>query len=142
MNKVLCAPPKENGYLPNNARFQKLEENVIFVMGSNRKGIHGAGSAKDAMTYFGAIWGIGEGLQGTTYALPTCSIPGEGLSLHDIQKHVETFKKVVANNPRLSFMVTAVGCGYAGYTDKDIAPMFKGLERCWFPESWRQYLEA
>lgn len=142
MNKVLGPPPKENGYLPNNDRYQRLEENVIFVMGSNRRGIHGAGSARDALRHFGAVWGIGEGLQGQTYALPTCDIPGEGLTLQQIQTHVETFKKVVFNNPRLSFMVTAVGCGYAGYTAVDIAPLFKGLERCWFPESWRRYIES
>lgn len=135
--------PTENGFIPDKHRYTYLDPDVIFVFGSNLQGIHGSGSARDALRYFQAVFGIGEGLQGQAYGLPTCDIPGVGLPLEDIQKRVNTFRKVVMENPRLSFIVTAVGCGYAGYSAKDIAPMFKeGFERCWFPESWRQYIEG
>lgn len=45
--------------------------NTVFVFGSNPEGRHGAGAAKVALNYFGAIYGRGEGLQGNAYAIPT-----------------------------------------------------------------------
>ena len=52
------------------------KEDEIFVFGSNLKGIHGAGAALFARTHCGAVLGQGEGLQGQSYALPTCDGPG------------------------------------------------------------------
>ena len=43
----------------------------IFVFGSNLAGRHGAGSAKEAVAKYGAIYGCGEGLQGESYGIPT-----------------------------------------------------------------------
>lgn len=47
------------------------DTNTIFVFGSNPEGRHGAGAAKVAREKFGAVYGQGEGLQGSSYALPT-----------------------------------------------------------------------
>ena len=47
-----------------------LTSNQIFVFGSNPEGGHGAGSAKQALQ-FGATYGKGRGLSGSTYALIT-----------------------------------------------------------------------
>lgn len=47
------------------------DANTIFVFGSNLKGIHGAGAARTAKNSFGAKDGVGEGLTGDAYALPT-----------------------------------------------------------------------
>jgi hypothetical protein len=139
MNKRLLGPPDPDGsFYDDNERY-RLEPNVIFVFGSNLKGIHGAGAAKSAMDEFSAIWGQAEGLQGQAYALPTCSVPGRGLHLGEIKMYVERFNQIVDTHPELHFFVTAIACGYAGYSAKDIAPMFRGIQRCWFPWSWRQH---
>ena len=60
------------------------EENTIFVFGSNPTGYHGAGAAKDAANRFGAIYGQGEGLQGSAYALPTKRIDKKPEGITDI----------------------------------------------------------
>ena len=49
----------------------KPEHNTIFVFGSNPEGIHGGGAAKVAHENFGAIYGMGEWIQGSSYAIPT-----------------------------------------------------------------------
>lgn len=103
----------------------KLKPNEVFVFGSNIMGRHGKGAAKDAMK-FGAKYGKGEGLHGQTYALPT---KGEdlrkSLSLEEIEKSIDKFKECVEKNKGKKFLVTPVGCGLAGYDEKDIAPLFK-----------------
>lgn len=96
-----------------------LEPHQIFVFGSNREGKHIGGAAKVAFEHFGAIWGQGEGLQGQSYALPTM-----GLSLDEIQKHIETFLHCAYAHPELEFLVTRIGCGIAGFKERDIAPLF------------------
>ena len=102
-----------------------LGRNGIFVFGSNLSGIHGKGAAKTAKKW-GAKNGIGEGLQGSTYALPTVKEKIRGpLSLTQIQKHVDTFIKFAKDCMIYQFYVTEIGCNLAGYTPKDIAPLFK-----------------
>lgn len=44
---------------------------TVFVFGSNPEGVHGAGAAKTARDMFGAQTGVGEGMTGSAYALPT-----------------------------------------------------------------------
>ena len=48
-----------------------LQDNQIFVFGSNTQGRHSAGAAKTARDKFGAIYGQAEGLQGQSYAIIT-----------------------------------------------------------------------
>jgi len=109
----------------------------IFVFGSNRLGIHRRGAAKFAMDERGALYGQGEGLQGSSYALPTKATPWVSLSLEEIQVHVNQFIKFAESHPELQFELTRVGCGLAGYTDQDIAPMFCIVpENIEMPEGW------
>lgn len=113
----------------------------IFVFGSNMKGIHGAGSALYALKYRGAILGQGVGLQGQSYALATCFAPGEPLSLIDVQIRVDDFIAFAKAHPDWTFKVTQVGCGYAGHTKEQIAPMFKDApENCSFDSAWAPFL--
>ena len=97
-----------------------LEDNEIFVFGSNAHGFHGGGAAAFAMKKFGAVWGEGEGLQGKSYAIPTM----EGLD--NLKAAVDRFIEFVDQHQELRFLVTRVGCGIAGYSDNEIAPLFKG----------------
>ncbi|MBX9900999.1 MAG: hypothetical protein K2Y28_09475 [Burkholderiaceae bacterium] len=99
----------------------------IFVFGSNRAGRHGKGAALHAIQHHGAIYGQGEGLQGQSYAIPTKDENIRTLPLRCIAIEVEKFKKFAAEHPELSFNVTAIGCGLAGYIPEQIAPMFSGL---------------
>lgn len=101
---------------PDNIR--SLEENEIFVFGSNASGFHGGGAAAFAMRQFGAVWGQGEGMQGKSYAIPTM----EGLPA--LKEAIDRFVKYADEHPELRFLVTRIGCGIAGYTAEQIAPMF------------------
>lgn len=112
-------------------RIATLGENEIFVFGSNIQGSHGGGAAWYAYKTFGAEWGVGEGLTGRTYALPTM----EGKA--SLQHAVEHFIACAKEHPEQTFLVTAVGCGIAGYTPDEVAPLFKeatSLENVYLPQ--------
>ena len=98
----------------------------IFVFGSNLKGIHGAGAARTAREEYGAKFGQSEGLMGQAYAIPTKYDPSRTLPLNAIKGHVDKFLKFARDNPNMTFNLTAIGTGLAGYTDEQIAPMFVG----------------
>lgn len=97
-----------------------LAENEIFVFGSNLAGFHGGGAARVAHQRFGAVWGQGVGLQGQSYAIPTM----QG-GVETICPYVDEFIVFARQHPELTFLVTRIGCGIAGFTDEDIAPLFK-----------------
>lgn len=106
-----------------------LRENEIFVFGSNLKGIHGAGAALQARKYWGAIIGVGEGLMGRSYAIPTKDENLKPLPLEEIKWKVKEFLKYASNNRQYNFLVTEIGCGLAAYEPKEIAPLFKDAIR-------------
>lgn len=111
---------------------------MIFVFGSNLAGRHGKGAALTAKQDFGAKYGVGIGRTGDAYAIPTKGYYLERLSLIDIRKHVDNFIDYAHKHPELEFYVTRIGCGLAGYTDKDIAPMFKDCpSNCKLPKEWK-----
>lgn len=101
------------------SRIINLEEGQVFVFGSNAEGYHDGGAARFALERFGAIYGQGRGLQGRSYAIPTMSG-----SLQEIAREVEEFILFADQHPELTFLVTRIGCGIAGYSDYDIAPLF------------------
>lgn len=98
--------------------------NNIFCFGSNLAGIHGAGAARTALRHYGAIYGQGIGLQGNSYGIPTKDLNIHTLPLSPIRYYVLNFIKFAIEHPELTFNVTRIGCGLAGYTDSQIAPMF------------------
>lgn len=114
----------------------------IFVFGSNLLGIHGKGAALTAAKHFDAQHGIGQGLTGRAYALPTKITPYEVLPLDEVEKHVQRFIGFAKERADLSFQVTRVGCGLAQYTDEQIAPMFVNAppQNVFFDLQWRPYL--
>lgn len=111
----------------------------IFVFGSNLAGRHGLGAALHAALAHRAQRGVGEGPTGTAYALPT---KGEDLRtrpLGDIALSVARFTAYARAHPHDAFWVTRVGCGLAGYTDEQMAPLFAEaawLDNCSWPEEW------
>lgn len=101
-----------------------LEPGQVFVFGSNRAGRHGKGAALIARRKFGAKDGQGDGLMGQSYGIPTKGRKLEVLSLAEIGVAVTRFLRFAAAHPELEFFVTKVGCGLAGYSAKEIGPLF------------------
>ena len=100
-------------------RILELKPNEIFVFGSNLGGAHGGGAAWIAYQCFGAIMGQGVGLQGQSYAIPTM----QG-GVETIKPYVDDFIAFAKAHPEMKFLVTKIGCGIAGFTVDEIAPLF------------------
>ena len=112
----------------------ELLPNEIFVFGSNLKGMHGGGAAYIAYRKFGAIMGQGVGLQGQSYAIPTM----QG-GVETIKPYVDEFIEFAKENKNLTFLVTRIGCGIAGFTDDEISPLFEqahDVENIVLPPNW------
>ena len=106
-------------------------------------GRHGKGAALYARQNHGAVYGVGVGRTGNSYAIPTKDENLRTLSLLLIHTHVEYFKLYARQNPDLTFNVTRIGCGLAGYRDEDIAPMFKDApDNCQLPSEWKEFLNG
>lgn len=117
-----------------------MNSKTIFVFGSNLAGKHLGGAARYAADKFGAEMGTGEGLTGDSYALPTMDETFSPLSLEVISYGVKRFLDFTGKHPDLNFYVTRVGCGIAGFSDSDIAPMFLGApSNCNFDPQWSSY---
>lgn len=117
----------------------ELAPNEVFVFGSNLEGRHCSGAARLAFTKFGAAWGNGVGMCGQSYAIPT--MQGGVLS---IKPYVDDFLIFALNNKHLTFLVTEIGCGIAGFTPRDIAPLFRmvvdrNIQNVYLPESFYNY---
>ena len=101
-------------------RITELQPGEIFVFGSNLEGHHGGGAALLAWKKWGAIWGQGAGLQGQTYGIPTMHGGPDR-----IKPYVDEFISFARQHPELTFLVTEVGCGIAGFRTAEIAPLFR-----------------
>lgn len=111
----------------------------IFVFASNLAGIHGAGSALHAVQHHGAIRGRGIGPQGQSYAIPTKDQRLKPLPLAHIAQYVEGFRRYSLTLPHYTFQVVKIGCGLAGYTEQQIAPMFRfAPAHVILPPGWRE----
>jgi hypothetical protein len=114
---------------------------MVFVFGSNEAGVHGGGAAKTAYQNQGAVWGKGVGRFGNSYALPTKDASIETLPLPEIHVYVSKFLEYAEDHPDEMFQVTRIGCGLAGLTDEQIAPMFAGApSNCLFDSKWSKWL--
>jgi len=121
---------------------QEVTDKQVFVMGSNEAGIHGAGAARVALS-FGAEMYKGFGFGGNTFAIPTKDWTIQPLPLDVIEHYVKRFLVAAKFYEDLTFLVTKIGCGLAGYEVKDIAPMFKeavDMENIHLPEEFWNYL--
>lgn len=117
-------------------RITHLAPNEIFVFGSNLQGMHGGGAARMAYEHFGAVWGQGVGLYGQSYAIPTM----QG-GVETIKPYVDDFIEFAKRHSELEFLVTEIGCGIAGFTPRDIAPLFfkvieNDMKNVYLPESF------
>ena len=112
----------------------ELQPNEIFVFGSNLQGMHAGGAARLACSKFGAIMGQGVGLQGSCYAIPTM----QG-GVDTIRPYVDEFIAFAKQHPELTFLVTRIGCGIAGFRDEEISPLFEqahNIDNIVLPPNW------
>jgi hypothetical protein len=109
-------------------RITSLPEGHIFVFGSNEAGIHGAGAAKDAVTYFDAEVGKGWGMRGQSFAIPTKDRKIQTLPLDRIDEYIDAFNKITKIFTSYTFHVTPIGTGLAGYSVCEIADLFQKYE--------------
>jgi len=128
----------------------QLNKGMVFVFGSNEAGVHGAGAALDAVTNHGAIMGQGLGRQGQSYAIATKGKYmrrdgsfgiGRSLPLDTVKGNIEEFIRDAEATPDEDFKVSQIGCGYAGFTADQIAPLFAGApDNCYFDSAWEPLL--
>lgn len=114
----------------------ELDENEVFVFGSNGQGAHFGGAAATAVHKFGAKIGQAEGLQGQSYAINTMDSEDEMFT------QIDRFLKFAKEHPELTFLVTEIGCGIAGYSPEQIAPAFENhTENVILPEAFIKVLK-
>ena len=116
-----------------------LADDEVFVFGSNLEGLHGGGAALLAYERFGAVWGQGTGLQGKSYGIPTM----HG-GIDTIAPYVDEFIAFAREHRELRFLVTEIGCGIAGFTVGEMAPLFKDAmdeENIYLPQRFIDILE-
>ena len=121
-------------------RISELENYEVFVFGSNLQGQHAGGAAVIAEQKFGAVWGKGVGLHGQTYAIPTM----HG-GIEEIKPYVDEFIEFAKQNPDLDFLVTRIGCGIAGFTEEEMAPLFAegvNVENVYLPDTFFDVIEG
>jgi hypothetical protein len=122
----------------------ELEPSQVFVFGSNTEGGHWGGAAKIAVQKFGAIMFRPTGIQGQSYAIVTKDLRkgNRSVGLDYIKEQVETFKEFAKVHCHLEFLCTRIGCDLAGFTDAEIAPMFRGIpDNVLLPKEWLTYLK-
>lgn len=117
-------------------KIETLSMCEVFVFGSNLQGHHTGGAARYAYKHFGAEWGVGIGPTGQCYAIPTM----HG-GVDDIRPYVEDFVKYAKTHPLNRFLLTRIGCGIAGFSDKQMAMLFydagaSDLPNVASPEKW------
>lgn len=118
---------------------QKLEPGQIIVVGTNTEGSHWGGAATQAYKDFGLGWGVGEGINGYSYAFPT--LEGKSMRPRSKKELEESVQKLYATCNRLhklEFLLTKVGCGIAGFEESFIKSLFKNPPKnLTLPEDWK-----
>lgn len=120
-------------------RIDSLEADEVFVFGSNLAGRHLGGAARIANLRFGAEFGVGVGMTGQSYAIPTM----QG-GVETIRPYVDEFIRFAKSHQGLKFLVTRIGCGIAGFRDEEIAPLFKeaaSAGNIYLPKEFRNVID-
>lgn len=129
-------------------RIEKLKDNQIFVFGSNENGHHAGGAARQALEQFGACWGQSKGLQGQSYAIVTLDKEMLRVPFWYIEEQLEELLNFATLHPDKEFLVTAIGCGIAGFKATDIATICRDVGKNlggWptnviFPTEFKKYM--
>lgn len=101
-----------------------LAPNEVLVFGSNIKGHHGGGAARQAFDDFGAKWGVGEGLEGQSYAFPTLDAYYKRVSNTRLHSSRLKLYECAERHPDKRFLLTKVGCGIASFDEEKMRKLF------------------
>ena len=104
----------------------RLNPNQVFVFGSNMNGFHLGGAALQAREW-GAVWGIGFGRQGQTFAVPTLDTDMGKLPLTTIKYYLQELVWHAKMHPNTEFLLTAIGQGIAGFSKEEIESVMPEL---------------
>lgn len=117
----------------------ELQPHQIIVVGTNEKGHHAGGAAAQAYRDFGALYGLGrESIGGQSYGIVTLDSQMNQVPLGDIGMQVAILRGIALLNPHKEFLLTKIGCGIAGFDEKDIKPLFKSMpDNVVLPEDWK-----
>ena len=110
----------------------ELKDNQIFVFGSNARGHHAGGAARQAVEQFGAIWGQAKGLQGQSYGIVTLDEKLNKVSLYSIRLQLVQLAEFAAAHPDKEFLLTPIGCGIAGFQVREIRAEVLDI---WWPDN-------
>lgn len=116
-----------------------MEKSQIIVISTNFFGFNSTITAYHALKNFGAVYNIGFGHKGRTFAIPTKDWGVNKLPIEVIQFYVDRFIAYAKTKPNLKFLVTKIGCGLAGYTVQNIAPLFEkalGIDNIILPKEF------
>lgn len=92
----------------------------VFVFGSNLSGRHGKGAALFAKMHYGAVRGVGEGMSGNAYAIPTKGHRFEVLPRRRVREGIVRFVQFATTMSNVRFLLTPIGTGLAGYDKHEI----------------------
>lgn len=121
----------------------ELQDNEVFVFGSNEEGLHMGGAANVAYHKFGAVWGEGEGHHGQSYAIPTLDSKLSKITRTELKRYISEFVGYVLMNQNLTFYLTKIGCGIAGWDIEDVKELFwQVIEEERTEEADEQFLPA
>jgi hypothetical protein len=112
-------------FIDHNGQVFGLEWDEIFVFGSNKAGRHGKGAARLAMRW-GAVYGKAEGIMGRTYAIPIKDENLQTLSYDEILQSLRLLAKVANSMQDRTFLLTAIGTGLAGLSEKRMQKIVEG----------------
>lgn len=100
-----------------------LQEDEIFVFGSNLLGHHMGGAARTARRIFNAEMGVAEGLTGCAYALPTLNEDMRQVAPEALRASFRRLLLFALDHPMLTFYLTEVGCGIAGWSAEEVSAL-------------------
>ena len=123
--KAISAESERDTY---SGHIDKLNENEIFVFGSNTEGRHGKGAALVARK-FGAIYGVSSGPQGRTFAIITKDLTKQrhpSRTEDQIKSEISSLYDYANENPDKRFLVaySGIGANLNAYSNDEMAEMF------------------
>lgn len=104
-------------------RISVLRDNEVFVFGSNLLGHHMGGAARTARRVFNAEMGVFEGLTGQAYALPTLDKDMRRVAPEALRASFHRLLLFALDHPKLTFYLTEVGCGIAGWSIEEVSTL-------------------
>ena len=118
---------EESAITPDNVDFKNIPENTTVVIGTNDMNWHGRGVAKLARE--AGVMDTVKIYKFITKYHPADTTPPylKPVSLDEFQHNAELFIKFAKAHPERTFIMTAVGCGLAGFKPEQVKGFFKDV---------------